>query len=454
MTRQRISGWGRTAWTTADVVSAGDSSDLTEIVAVDHRRGAIARGLGRAYGAAAQNAGGTVIACADDGGNAQIRLDDVTGIVTAPAGVSLDMLLRVCIPKGWFIPVTPGTRFVTLGGAVASDVHGKNHHVDGSFGQHVDKLTVLLSSGRLVELSPTQNASWFGATVGGMGLTGIVTEVTLRMLRVESSQVMVETRRLANLDEVIESMSDSSDDGFRYSVAWVDMLASGRSLGRGVLTRGNHARADDVGGDDPCRYDPKVRLAAPPWVPNGLLNKFTVRAFNEAWYRKAPAKSHVGLESIPAFFHPLDGVRQWNALYGSNGFIQYQFIVPLDRVDILRTVIGQFADAGVASFLAVLKRMGQSNAAPMSFPTEGWTLTLDLAAGSSHLPGLLERIDNLVLAAGGRHYLAKDAHVSPHAVERAYPRLGEWKAIRQDMDPRGLWVSDLARRLKLVEEDT
>jgi len=173
MTRQRISGWGRTAWTTADVVSAGDSSDLTEIVAVDHRRGAIARGLGRAYGAAAQNAGGTVIACADDGGNAQIRLDDVTGIVTAPAGVSLDMLLRVCIPKGWFIPVTPGTRFVTLGGAVASDVHGKNHHVDGSFGQHVDKLTVLLSSGRLVELSPTQNASWFWATVGGMGLTGI-----------------------------------------------------------------------------------------------------------------------------------------------------------------------------------------------------------------------------------------------------------------------------------------
>lgn len=454
MTRQRISGWGRTAWTTADVVTAENATELAHLVSASHRRGAIARGLGRAYGAAAQNAGGTVIACAHDDGSTQIQLDVATGVVTAPAGISLDTLLRVCVPKGWFVPVTPGTRFITLGGAVASDVHGKNHHVDGSFGQHVVSIKVLLSSGQEVILSPTENASWFWATVGGMGLTGIVTEVTFRMLQVESSQVMVETRRLAHLDDVIGAMSDSSDDDFRYSVAWVDMLASGRALGRGVLTRGNHARASDVTGNEPCRYDPKVRLAAPPWVPNGLLNKFTVRAFNEAWYRKAPAKSHVGLESIPAFFHPLDGVRQWNALYGSNGFIQYQFIVPLDRVDVLRTVIGQFADAGVASFLAVLKRMGPSNAAPMSFPTEGWTLTLDLAAGSPRLPGLLDHVDDLVLDAGGRHYLAKDAHVSAHAVERAYPRLAEWKAVRDDMDPRGLWISDLARRLKLVEEHT
>lgn len=454
MTRQRISGWGRTAWTTADVVTAENAAELARLVSASHRRGAIARGLGRAYGAAAQNAGGTVISCAQDDGSTQIQLDAATGVVTAPAGISLDTLLRICVPKGWFVPVTPGTRFITLGGAVASDVHGKNHHVDGSFGQHVVSIKVLLSSGQEVVLSPTENASWFWATVGGMGLTGVVTEVTVRMLQVESSQVMVETRRLAHLDDVIGAMSDSSDDDFRYSVAWVDMLASGRALGRGVLTRGNHARAIDVTGNEPCRYDPKVRLAAPPWVPNGLLNKFTVRAFNEAWYRKAPAKSHVGLESIPAFFHPLDGVRQWNALYGSNGFIQYQFIVPLDRVDVLRTVIGQFADAGVASFLAVLKRMGPSNAAPMSFPTEGWTLTLDLAAGSSRLPGLLDHVDDLVLDAGGRHYLAKDAHVSAHAVERAYPRLAEWKAVRDDMDPRGLWISDLARRLKLVEEHT
>jgi decaprenylphospho-beta-D-ribofuranose 2-oxidase len=434
------------------VVEVRDASDVKRAIGLEHRRGAIARGLGRAYGAAAQNAGGTVLACADDGRVNDVHLDAVSGLLTTPAGLSLDALLRYSVPRGWFIPVTPGTRFVTLGGAVASDVHGKNHHVDGSFGQHVESMKVILSSGEEITLSPNDNPTWFWSTIGGMGLTGVVSEVTVRMLRVESSQVKVETRRLSNLDEVIASMSDDSDDEFRYSVAWVDMLASGRSLGRGVLTRGNHATASDVDGSEPCRYDPKIRLAAPPWVPNGLLNKFTVRAFNEAWYRKAPADTHVGLESIPAFFHPLDGVRKWNALYGSNGFIQYQFIVPHERVDVLRTVIGKFSDAGVASFLAVLKRMGKSNAALMSFPTEGWTLTLDLAAGSSRLPGLLERIDELVLDAGGRHYLAKDAHVSAMAVERAYPRLAEWKSIRNEMDPRRLWTSDLARRLKLVEE--
>ncbi|MEY4164772.1 MAG: hypothetical protein RL419_614 [Actinomycetota bacterium] len=452
MSRERLSGWGRTAWTSSDVVEVRDASDVKRAIGLEHRRGAIARGLGRAYGAAAQNAGGTVLACADDGRVNDVHLDAVSGLLTAPAGLSLDALLRYSVPRGWFIPVTPGTRFVTLGGAVASDVHGKNHHVDGSFGQHVESMKVILSSGEEITLSPNDNPTWFWSTIGGMGLTGVVSEVTVRMLRVASSQVKVETRRLSNLDEVIASMSDDSDDEFRYSVAWVDMLASGRSLGRGVLTRGNHATASDVDGSEPCRYDPKIRLAAPPWVPNGLLNKFTVRAFNEAWYRKAPAGTHVGLESIPAFFHPLDGVRKWNALYGSNGFIQYQFIVPLERVDVLRTVIGKFSDAGVASFLAVLKRMGKSNAALMSFPTEGWTLTLDLAAGSSRLPGLLERIDELVLDAGGRHYLAKDAHVSAMAVERAYPRLAEWKSIRNEMDPRRLWTSDLARRLKLVEE--
>jgi len=452
MSRERISGWGRTAWTSAEVIEVRDATDVKSAVGVDHRRGAIARGLGRAYGAAAQNAGGTVLACADDSRVENVVLDPVSGVLTAPAGLSLDALLRFSVPRGWFVPVTPGTRFVTLGGAVASDVHGKNHHVDGSFGEHVESIKVTLSSGEEVALSPNVNPEWFWATVGGMGLTGVVTEVSVRMLRVESSQVMVETKRLGNLDDVIASMSDSSDDDFRYSVAWVDMLASGRSLGRGVLTRGNHASASDAGGSDPCRYDPKVRLAAPPWVPNGLLNKFTVRAFNEVWYRKAPADAHVGLETIPAFFHPLDGVSKWNALYGSNGFIQYQFIVPLERVDVLRAVIGKFSEAGVASFLAVLKRMGKSNAAPMSFPTEGWTLTLDLAAGSPQLPGLLEHIDELVLDAGGRHYLAKDAHVSALAVERAYPRLDEWKNIRDEMDPRRLWISDLARRLRLVEE--
>ena len=222
-------------------------------------------------------------------------------------------------------------------------------------------------------------------------------------------------------------------------------------MGRGVLTRGDHASASDVDKGDPLAYDPKVRLAAPGWVPNQLLNKLSIKAFNEVWFRKAPAQRHVGIESIPTFFHPLDGVRQWNTLYGNQGFIQYQFIVPLDQVEVLRRVIEAFAGQGVASFLAVLKRMGPQNAAPMSFPTEGWTLTLDMAAGLRGLPELLARVDSMVLDAGGRHYLAKDSHVSPAAVRRGYPRFAEWQQTRAEMDPQGRFNSDLARRLGLLD---
>jgi decaprenylphospho-beta-D-ribofuranose 2-oxidase len=424
------------------------------VVAASPHRGVIARGLGRSYGAAAQNAGGSVLLMPGAAVGAPYSLDDNAGIVTAPAGMSLDDILRDSVPRGWFVPVTPGTRFVTVGGAIASDIHGKNHHFDGSFGQHVRSMRVLLSSGEIVRLSPEENAAWFWATVGGMGLTGVVLDAEIRMLKIGSSRVRVETERLADFDAVVAAMSsDGADDTYRYSVAWVDLVATGRSMGRGVLTRGDHATAAEAGGgDDVLAYDPKVRLAAPPWVPNQLLNKLSIKAFNEVWYRKAPSRRHVGIESIPTFFHPLDGVRQWNTLYGSQGFIQYQFIVPLGQVEVLRRVIEAFSGQGVASFLAVLKRMGPQNAAPMSFPTEGWTLTLDMAAGLRGLPELLARVDTMVLDAGGRHYLAKDSHVAPSAVRRGYPRFAEWQEVRAEMDPTGRWNSDLARRLGLMEK--
>lgn len=454
MPMQRLSGWGRTAWTVADVVSSADPEVIKHAISEAGERGVIARGLGRSYGAAAQNAGGCVIELANEGDPLGIDadLDPVTGILDVASSVSLDSILRMCVPRGWFVPVTPGTRFVTVGGAISSDVHGKNHHLDGSFGQHVRSMTVLLANGDVVELSPTQNAAWFWATVGGMGLTGIILRATISMLRIESSKVRVETERLPNFEAVCDAMSsDGADDNYRYSVCWVDLLATGSSLGRGVLTRGDHAAASEVQSDDPCAYDPRLTVSAPGWVPNGLLNKYSIKLFNEAWYRKAPSKRHVGLESIPAFFHPLDGVNKWNRLYGKQGFIQYQFIVPIDRTDVLRTVIETFSQAGVGSFLAVLKRMGPQNLAPMSFPTEGWTLTLDIAAGINGLAELLAKVDTMVLDAGGRHYLAKDSHVSPIAVRRGYPRLDEWMNTRNEMDPTGLWRSDLARRLHLVE---
>ena len=454
MTTQRLSGWGRTAWTVSEVLSTTDPAEIRSAVAAAGDRGAIARGLGRSYGAAAQNAGGLVVEMTSEHDPLGIDavLDPVTGVLDVASSVSIDSILRLCVPRGWFIPVTPGTRFVTVGGAIASDVHGKNHHFDGSFGQHVTSMTVMLSSGETVELSPSSNPAWFWATVGGMGLTGVVLRATIQMLRVESSRVRVETQRLADFDAVCAAMGKDGDDGdHRYSVCWVDLLATGSSMGRGVLTRGDHAPASEVDSDDPLAYDPRLRVSAPGWVPNGLINKWSIKAFNEAWFRKAPAKAHVGLESIPAFFHPLDGVSKWNRLYGPQGFIQYQFIVPLDRTDVMRHVIETFSAAGVASFLAVLKRMGPHNPAPLSFPTEGWTLTLDMAAGTKGLAELLARVDAEVLDAGGRHYLAKDSHVSPSAVRRGYPRLGEWLAAQEQMDPAGVWRSDLARRLGLVD---
>ncbi len=437
----------------SDLVHVANPDEAREGVASAGSRGVIARGLGRSYGAAAQNAGGTVLEFVAESPLVEaglLVLDASTGVLEVAASVSLDDILKFSVPRGWFVPVTPGTRFVTVGGAIASDIHGKNHHVDGSFGRHVKWMDVLLSSGETVRLSPETRAEWFWATIGGMGLTGMVLRAAVQMLPVETSSVRVETERLVDFDSVCDAMSSDSDDDWRYSVCWVDLLATGKSLGRGVLTRGDHARVSEVSGD-PLAYDPKVRISAPGWVPNGLLNKWSIRAFNEAWYRKAPARKSVTVESIPAFFHPLDGVRKWNHLYGNQGFIQYQFIVPLDETPVLRRVIEEFSGAGVASFLAVLKRMGPQNLAPMSFPTEGWTLTLDMAAGARGLPELLARVDRMVLDAGGRHYLAKDSHVSPNTVRRGYPRLEEWQRVRHEMDPSRTWRSDLARRLGLVE---
>ena len=454
MVMQRLSGWGRTAWTVADLVHTTDVDVVRSTISAAGERGVISRGLGRSYGAAAQNAGGIVLemSAENDPMGIDADFDPLTGLLTVASSVSIDSILRMCVPQGWFIPVTPGTRFVTVGGAIASDIHGKNHHIDGSFGQHVRSLTLMLSSGEVIELSPEQNPAWFWATVGGMGLTGVVLRATIAMLKIESSRVQVETVRLENFDAVCAAMgADGVDDDYRYSVAWVDLLATGASMGRGVLTRGDHAAASKVDNKDTLAYDPRLTVSAPGWVPNGLLNKWSIKAFNEAWYRKAPAKSHIGLESIPAFFHPLDGVNRWNRLYGKQGFIQYQFIVPLDRTDVLRKVIEKFSGAGVASFLAVLKRMGPQNNAPMSFPTEGWTLTLDMAAGISGLAELLSDVDSLVLDAGGRHYLAKDSHVSASAVRRGYPRIDEWMSTQEEMDPSGLWRSDLSRRLGLVD---
>ena len=286
-----------------------------------------------------------------------------------------------------------------------------------------------------------------------MGLTGVILDATFRLIPIDTSLMAVDTRRIDNLDEVMSRMSER-DASFRYSVAWLDLLATGRHLGRGVLTNAEHAEAGDLDAKHagaPLAYAGKQLVTLPPVVPGpGVINRLSVAAFNEMWFRKAPRLRERELQSIAAYFHPLDLVGDWNRVYGRGGFVQYQFVVPVGAEATLRTVIERIAAAALPIFLTVLKRFGPGNPGPLSFPLEGWTLAIDVPARCAGLSELLAGFDRLVLDAGGRLYLAKDFQTTPDAVRRGYPRLDEWLAVRERVDPTGVWASDLSRRLGLT----
>ncbi len=417
-------------------------------------RGLIARGLGRSYGDAAQNGGGDVI---DMTSCDRIEdIDLVAGTVTVESGISLDRLMRTLAPLGLWPAVSPGTRQVTVGGAIGADVHGKGHHRDGTFGSHVLSMDLYTPGFGRLSLTPDGTPEEFWATTGGMGLTGIVERATLELLRIETSSVRVDSQRTADLDSTMAVMSER-DNHYRYSVAWIDCLARGASLGRSIVEFGEHATLDDLPARDrsphrALRFGPSRQVAAPPWVPSGLLNRWSVAAFNELWYRKAPQCSSGHVVDASSFFHPLDAVDGWNRIYGKRGFLQYQFVLPYAQGDVLRAVIERLVDARAASFLAVLKRFGPSNPAPLSFPREGWTLALDLPVSFAGLDGELDELDEMIASAGGRVYLAKDSRLRPDLLETMYPRLGEWRKVRERLDPQGLMRSDLMRRLPALAE--
>lgn len=444
-----LSGWGRTAPTAAELAPIRSVDDAVEAVRRGRSRGLIARGLARSYGDAAQNAGGQVL---DLRPLARVRrFDGESGVIDVEAGISLDALIRLLLPLGWFVPVSPGTRHVSVGGAFAADIHGKNHHVSGSWCQQVDSIELLDADGEIRQVTAADDPELFWATAGGMGLTGVILAATIRLLPVETASMVVDTERAPNLDALLDELR-RTDDAYTYSVAWIDLLARGESMGRSVLTRGWHASAEQVRGRrghaDVQRFAPRAALPAPPAVPSGLLNPLTVRAFNEVWWRKSPVERRGQLQPLAAFFHPLDGVRGWNRGYGRRGFVQYQLVVPFGAEGALRAAVERISSSGQASFLAVLKRFGPGNPGPLSFPMPGWTLALDLPVRAG-LDRLLDGLDELVADAEGRVYLAKDSRLSPAVLRRMYPRLDEFAAVRDKVDPQRRFASDLSRRLGL-----
>jgi decaprenylphospho-beta-D-ribofuranose 2-oxidase len=440
-----LTGWGRTAATRATLRRPRDPAELAEALAVGGERGVIGRGLGRAYGDAAQNAGGTVLDTTAM--TAVSAFDRERGTVAAGAGLSLGDLARLALPSGWFSPVMPGTSHVTLGGALAADVHGKNHHADGAFSAHVEAFGLVTPDGERRAVTREAEPELFAATAGGMGLTGIVSEVTVRLAPVESDRMLVDTERAHDLDDVMDRM-EREDAGYRHSVAWIDCLER-RRLGRSVLIRGNHATlAQARAGNGRAAYAPGRPLGVPPGVPGGLLNAVSVRAFNELYYRRAPREERGRLEPLDVFFHPLDGVRDWNRLYGPRGLLQYQFVVPFGAEGVVRAVLERLSAERRPAFLAVLKRFGPRHGM-LSFPTPGWTLAVDLPAGDPTLTPVLDEFDRLVVEAGGRIYLAKDSRVRPELLAAMYPELPRWRAVREAIDPERRLRSDLARRLGL-----
>ena len=448
---QEISGWGRFPRRVCRLYRPERSSTLKALIQSSREESWIGRGLGRSYGDAALNSDQGVILC--ERLDRFLGFDPDSGRLHCEAGVSLGDILEFFLPRGWFLPVTPGTRFVTVAGAVAADIHGKNHHRDGALSRHLEQIELWTADGQSLICSPQEQRDVFEATAGGMGLTGFIRSAVLRLIPVETAWMRVSYRRTSNLDETLQALQEA--DRQHYSVAWLDMLAGGRSLGRGIVMGGEHARIDQL--NSPRRSHPlsppaKRRLPVPFNLPGLLLNRYSVGLFNSFYYRRAPSQPTTKLVDINSYFYPLDALQNWNRLYGKRGFLQYQCLFPPQQSRKgLTEVIQRFRQAGHASFLTVLKRFGEE-AGPLSFPQPGHTLSLDIPHRGRKLLDFLEEIDQLVLEMGGRVYLAKDARLSPQSFRQMYPRYPEWLQVKRRLDPENRIASDLSRRLQIGQE--
>ncbi len=403
----------------------------------------IARGQGRSYGDAALNTKGAVLLT--ERLNRLLAFDKHAGILQAEAGITLAEILAVIVPHGWFLSVTPGTQFTSLGGCIAADVHGKNHHHAGSFGNFILNFELILAGNTRLICSPTENADAFWATIGGMGLTGIIGTATIKLMPLPSTQMAVKSIAAANLEQIFTLLADPVYDD-TYTVAWIDTLATGSNLGKGIIMTAHHLPA---GESITTVKTFNRKLTIPTICPDGLLNKYTSKLFNAFYYRQQ-LRNTITIVNYPQYFYPLDSIAHWNRLYGKKGFVQYQCVIPEQHSFVaIKALLEKLTQAGYPSFLGVLKRFGASNPGLLSFPMSGYTLALDIPLKDQALFHLLDALDAIVLQYAGRVYLAKDARLKPDIFRAMYPNYPHWLKQKQLLDPENHFTSSLAERLQI-----
>jgi decaprenylphospho-beta-D-ribofuranose 2-oxidase len=444
MTRREIAGWGNYPRVACDVRTPETPAAIGALLS---SAAVIPRGLGRSYGDAAVNQNGLVLDLTHL--DRLLSFDPEQGLLRCEAGVSLEQILAHFAPLGYLPLITPGTKFVTIGGCIANDVHGKAHHVDGSFSSSVESLTLLLADGSIVTASRDERSDLFWATFGGMGLLGIILDATIRLRRVETTYFHQHAVIVENLEQLFDAF-EQYDRRYPYSVAWIDPLATGTSLGRGVLTVGDHAKLDELPRryrKHPLRTSPRSPLTVPADLPELALNPLTLRLLNTVI---GQVQSRAGsITHYEKFFYPLDAIGHWNRGYGRRGFTQYQFVVPLaDGYRRIRPILERIATSGQLPFLNVLKKLGQAQKM-LSFPLEGYTFAIDFPI-EGRLPALLAELDVMVIDAGGRVYLGKDAFLKAESLAAMYPELDRWRQIKAEVDPHDRFHSSLSRRVGLT----
>ncbi len=448
---QALTGWGNYHVHPARVYRPHAWREVIDVVARAGAGGITPRGLGRSYGDAALNDDGEVVLCTQL--NRFLSFDPDTCVLECESGVSIGDLLEVFVPRGYFPPVTPGTKHVTIGGAIAADIHGKNHHRDGSFSFFVVDLHLLTATGEILTCSREEHPEVFWATVGGMGLTGVVLSARIRLLPITSAYLQVDTHRVGNLDEALARFA-ADDAHYAYSVAWVDCLARGAAAGRGVLMFANHADRSQLDAErrrEPLSRPARRRASVPFFLPGFALNALSARAFNARYYAGHPSKRGELCHYEP-FFYPLDGIENWNRVYGRRGFIQYQAAFePHTGPAAIAALLALLRERGCASFLAVLKSLGQASGGLLSFARPGYTLSLDIP-NPARLGEWVRALDALVVQHGGRVYLAKDACLNDDVFAAMYPSARQFKDVKQRIDPSERFTSSLARRIGLVSE--